>query len=404
MQTLPGVRTSGGPKAASQEVVREGEAAWAAALRRATEDLATEGVHLDHAGVVCSAEPAAAWAWENEAPALAHRQRLLSRRRAEATRNRLLDTLSEAARARFRSCGGPGAGAWLLAAPTSVATRFTDLEFKVCARLRLRVPLHLGAPADRCRNQRSGGPGVPPAPGAPGGPCGKNLDADGFHALTFLLGGLVLRRHHLLRDILAAVGRDAGYASSTEVYEPAWTRARQNAAGEWEVEQARLDNRFSGPPADPLVYGDVVVSHPEGRAWQAAAAIRDGATAESAAKGKHGRYPAEALPGARLVPFSVETFGRWGSEALDFLRDAAHAACERMPQLAHLGHRGPAGLLAAWHGRLSVALQRANAACLLQAGRVRGAADLPGATGWEEDIEELLRNAAAFAAAGEVDA
>ena len=74
----------GGPEAASQEVVREGEAAWAAALRRATEELAAEGAHLDHAGVVCSAEPAAAWAWENEAPALAHRQRLLSRRRAEA--------------------------------------------------------------------------------------------------------------------------------------------------------------------------------------------------------------------------------------------------------------------------------------------------------------------------------
>ena len=101
---------------------------------------------------------------------------------------------------------------------------------------------------------------------------------------------------------------------------------------------------------------------------------------------------------------SLYPFGRWGSEALDFLRDAAHAACERLPQLAHLGHRGPAGLLAAWHGRLSVALQRPNAACLLQAGRVRGVADLPGATGWEEDIEELLRNAAAFAAAGGVDA
>ena len=38
---------------------------------------------------------------------LLHHSRLRSRRRAEATRNRLLDTLSEAARARFRSylCG-----------------------------------------------------------------------------------------------------------------------------------------------------------------------------------------------------------------------------------------------------------------------------------------------------------
>ena len=84
--------------------------------------------------------------------------------------------------------------------------------------------------------------------------------------------------------------------------------------------------------------------------------------AEGAAKGKHSRYPAFALPGGRLVPLSVETFGRWGSEALKFLRGAAEATCERWPQLAFLGARGPALLLGAWHTRLSVALQTANAA------------------------------------------
>ncbi|MEC9232540.1 MAG: hypothetical protein VX403_01365, partial [Planctomycetota bacterium] len=179
------------------------------------------------------------------------------------------------------------------------------------------------------------------------------MDEDGFHALTCLVGGLVLRRHHNLRDLFGAVGAEAGYTSSTEVYEPAWTRARQNAQGEWVVEQARLDNRFDAPPEDPLTYGDVVVSHPEASAWLGAAANTDGATAASAAKGRHSRYPAWALPGGRLVAFSVETFGRWDTEALDWLRDAAHAACERSPQLACLGARGPAALLGAWHARLS---------------------------------------------------
>ena len=59
------------------------------------------------------------------------------------------------------------------------------------------------------------------------------------------------------------VGRAAGYVSSMEVLEPSWTRAQTNARGEWVVEQARLDCRFLGPPDDPLVYGDVVVTHPE---------------------------------------------------------------------------------------------------------------------------------------------
>ena len=57
--------------------------------------------------------------------------------------------------------------------------------------------------------------------------------------------------------------------------------------------------------------------------------------------------------------------------------------------------RGPA-----WHTRLFVALQKGNAACLLHTTRVRHAADLTGESGWEEDIDDLLRDAAAAAAGG----
>ena len=149
-----------------------------------------------------------------------------------------------------------------------------------------------------------------------------------------------------------------------------------------------------------MVYGDVVVSHPEGGAYLHAAADRDGAAAAGAADGKHRRYPAWALPGGRLVAFSVETFGRWGTEALDWLRGAVDAVAEVDPQLAAAGHWGKVALLNAWHTRLSVALQKGNAACLLQAGRVRSEADFVGGTGWEEDVEDLLRDAAAAAGAG----
>ena len=70
------------------------------------------------------------------------------------------------------------------------------------------------------------------------------------------------------------------------------------------------------------------------------------------------------------------------------------------PQLASPGEVGPPAILGAWHCRLSVALQKGNAACLLQAGKLRGAADFVGDTGWEADIDDLLREAAEFAAAG----
>ena len=129
--TLPAVRALAGRGLASCEAFTSGSASWAAALREAVAELAAEGVHLDQAGQVSGEPPAQPWSWEDGAPALAQRQRLLSRRRAEAARARLLATLPPAARARLRGCGGPGAGAWLLATPSTTATRFTDLEFRV---------------------------------------------------------------------------------------------------------------------------------------------------------------------------------------------------------------------------------------------------------------------------------
>ena len=100
-----------------------------------------------------------------------------------------------------------------------------------------------------------------------------------------------------------------------------------------------------------------------------------------------------------MVPFAVETLGRWGSEALDWLRGAVDVVAEADPQVAAAGHWGKVALVNAWHTRLSVALQRGNAACHLQAGKVRNDADFVGGCGWEDDVEDLLRDAAAAAGA-----
>ena len=82
------------------------------------------------------------------------------------------------------------------------------------------------------------------------------------------------------------------------------------------------------PPEEPLVYGDVVVSHPGAASNVREAAAADGATAAKAARRKKVRYPPEAVPSARLVAFSVETGGRWSEDALDFLKKAAGRAAE----------------------------------------------------------------------------
>ena len=140
LQVLPAVRSLGGPGVASHAVIAEGSQGLVAALQQATAELAADEVYLDQAGGVSDSPPAAPWLWEDGAPALKRRQRLLRRRRAEAARARLLGTQEPAQRARFRACGGAGAGAWLLAAPTAAATRLLDIEFKIAAGLRLGGP------------------------------------------------------------------------------------------------------------------------------------------------------------------------------------------------------------------------------------------------------------------------
>ena len=61
--TLPAVRALAGASFASCEAVTRGSAGWAAALRTAVEDLASEGVHLDQAGQVSGVAPAQPWGW-----------------------------------------------------------------------------------------------------------------------------------------------------------------------------------------------------------------------------------------------------------------------------------------------------------------------------------------------------
>ena len=72
----------------------------------------------------------------------------------------------------------------------------------------------------------------------------------------------------------------------------------------------------------------------------------------------------------------------------------------RILKLLAWGNWGKVSLLNAWHSRLSVALQKGNAKCLLQAGRVRGFADIVGDSDWEDDVEDLQREAAATAGFG----
>ena len=80
----------------------------------------------------------------------------------------------------------------------------------------------------------------------------------------------------------------------------------------------------------------------------------------------------------------LETYGRWGPEALHWWRGLAKQVAASDPLLAGRGKWAVAGLLAQWWAETSVALQRANAEALLAslgepaAEGVQGVSEVPG--------------------------
>ena len=395
----------------------EGDRAWARALTETQATLAAEGIHLSEQGEVVTGLPQAGWAWGEDCAEVRQAQRALTKALDEKGRARLLNSLSPEDRSWVRSCGGPGAGAWLNTAPSTEVEKFTDGDF--CASVRTRLCQEVSPPGIRCSNTFSTGPRA-------GEHCAEELDTTGTHASTCKVGGGVGRKHDGLVRLLARLLRAAGYLVATDgpgTWEPRWDRPvrdrhgaqKRDEDGNLLWERARLDLRLEGGPEEPTTYGDVVVSQARADSWVREGAAADGAAAKEAARRKRHRYPPDQVPGAKLVPFSVEAGGRWDKSALDFLRRAAGRASERHPGLAALGGQGAAAVFNSWLSQLSCALQKANVACLRSAG-AGGGCPAPGARAagsgpggdehaaaaeddWlEEAVEQLLQQAAAAAA------
>ena len=182
LTTLPRARAFCPEGWASKEELSRDEAwareGWAHALRDATDSLAACGVYLDGQGEASYHPPEADWAWEDGFAPLRKRQRALSQTLEERALAQLLSdpAVPREAKARVRSCGGPGAGAWLGAIPADEGLSFSDEEFATALRFCLGQDLCLEG--QRCGNTYS----TTGAGHVVGGRCPKRLDAAGHHA------------------------------------------------------------------------------------------------------------------------------------------------------------------------------------------------------------------------------
>ena len=279
-------------------------------------------------------------------------QRLLVTQVQKITNASLLASLTPERAAELRGGGGPGAAGFLWY-PSEACCSLEDELWRTALRQRLALPraeyaeTQLPSAVHHCHLRAA----------AHNAPCGHPLDERGFHAMTEQSGGRVLARHnHLAKAVGSLVTRWRGSAPLYDQRVPQWDRPSRRAGHEGAIEHAELDLEYIDD--DGRRWIDVTVRHPAagGETAVRAAARKDGEATRRAERAKHERYP-----GDRMTPFAVETPGRLGAEARQWL----------MTQIRLLAVDEQTFELARAYKVLSCAVQRETAMQLRRAAALR---------------------------------
>ena len=215
------------------------------------------------------------------------------------------------AKASFVSAGGPGAGGFLQY-PDDECCTMEDVSWSTAVRQRLAMPRaecaqrELPAASATCTNRT-----------ITGVICGKPLDDEGYEATVCQSGGGVLRRHSgLAGSIGGIIHRWTKQKVQTEQRVLAWDRMKRNAAGEPVLERAILDIEYSDTDnCRRWIDVSVRTAMAGSMAELGVAARKPGEAARRGEREKHARYP-----GTQLTAFVVETGGRLGGEARQWLQ------------------------------------------------------------------------------------
>ena len=252
----------------------------------------------------------------------------------EVMADRLLDTATDhVVRARLLAARSPCSGDWLNALPLSSAGLKMDN-----ATVRIAAGLRLGAPIVRSHVCV----------------CGATVTVDGHHGLSCRHGSGRHSRHNQVNDLLCRAFTSAGTQSTREPHSLCtsggkrpdgvtlvpWKKGRCLA---WD---ATCPDTFA-------------LSHVHSSSTQA------GSAAAAAERKKQQKY-ADVITGIDFVPVAIETSGVWGEQALELVTELGRriAAVTFEP-------RSTAFL----RQRISVAVQRGNAGCILGTFRLNSNAD-----------------------------
>jgi hypothetical protein len=204
--------------------------------------------------------------------------------------------------------------------------------FRVAVRQRLGLPVTpvVGAPVRAtCANV-----------GQHGTQCPMPLDQWGYHACTCSLGGGLVGRHDLCRDVLCGQLRGHGVRVAVE----RWVHELAHVDASGRVKEARLDLvvRFGSE----VFYVDVSAYHPFVGSGRGVGQLRNDWLPAHQEREKYRTYPTRrggrrVLPDGAVVPVVCSSLGKLGDVGEDFLAacQAAkrrHRACDpqELPDLA----------------------------------------------------------------------
>ena len=226
-------------------------------------------------------------------------------------------------RARLLAARSSGSGVWLEALPlSSVGLKMLNQT------VRIAVGLRLGAPVVR--------PHVCV--------CGTTVSADGHHGLSCRHGSGRYSRHNQVNDLLCRAFISADTLATREPHSLC-TSSGKRPDGVTQVPWRR-GRCLAWDVTCPDTYA---MSHVQASSTQAGIAA-------AAAEAKKTQKYADIISGVDFVPVAIETSGVWGEQAIELVKEIGRriAASTHEPRSTSFLRQ-----------RLSVAVQRGNAYCVL---------------------------------------
>jgi hypothetical protein len=250
-------------------------------------------------------------------------QRVWDNRCCEVQADQLLQTaVHHVERARLLASRSPGSGDWLDAMPlSSIGLKLDNASVRIAIALRLGAPIvHL----HKCI-------------------CGTTVTTEGHHGLSCRRGSGRHSRHNQVNEILCRAFTSVGAFA---------TREPHSLCG-------RSDKRPDGVTQIPWRRGrclawDATCPNTFAQSYVQTTSHTAGSAAAGAEAKKQQKY-SDLNVGIDFVPFAIETSGVWGEEAMRLVTEIGR-------RTAVVTHEPRA--TAFLRQRISVAVQRGNAACI----------------------------------------